>query len=97
MTDMKSVIKFMKKEELIEMLVKIRNWKHPDTKRFLKKYRTCEECWANEWTLAEYKFNMKNLDFVDVLICNEGYVRYYYSKRTCAVDMLIERFGFIEE
>lgn len=94
---MKSLIKFMTKEELVNILVQIRNFKNPRTGKFLKKYKTVEEHWANKWNLAEYKFNMKNLDFVDVLICGEGYVRYYYKRDGEVSDMMKERFGFVEE
>lgn len=90
------VIKFMKKEELVKMLVQIKNFRNPNTGKYHHKYKTHEEHMQNEWNLAEYRFNMKNLDFVDVLICGEGYVR-YYSKQPEVMDMMIERFGFEEE
>lgn len=91
-----TVIKFMKEKDLVDMLVRIRNWKNPNTRKYLRKYRTCDEHWANEWNCAEYKFNMKNLDFVDVLICGEGYVRYSGCSDE-VLDMMRERFGFVDE
>lgn len=91
-----SVIKFMKKDELVGMLVQIKNFKNPVTRKFHHKFQTCEDHWVNQWTLAEHHFNMKNLDFVDVLICGEGYVR-YYGRNERVFEMMRERFGFVDE
>lgn len=91
-----TVIKFMKEKDLVDMLVRIRNWRNPNTKKYLKKYCSAEKHWENEWNLAEYKFNMRNLDFVDVLICGEGYVRYFGCSDE-VLDMMRERFGFVDE
>lgn len=91
-----TVIKFMTKEELVNMLVQIKNFRNPNTGKYHHKFKTSEECWANKWNRAEYKFNMNNLDFADVLICGEGYVR-YYGRCFEVLDMMIRRFGFVEE
>lgn len=91
-----SVIKFMKKEELVNMLIQIKNFRNPNTKKFLKKFKTCEESLANPWTYAEYRFNLKNLDYEDALICGEGYVR-YYGKSEEVLEMMRKRFGFVDE
>lgn len=94
---MKSLIKFVTKEELVNMLIQIRNFRNPNTGKHYKKYKTWQEHMDNKWGRAEHYFQMRNLDFVDVLICGEGYVRYYYNKSTETVDMLKLRFGFLEE
>lgn len=91
-----SVIKFMKKEELVDMLVQIKNFRNPNTGKHFKKYQTCQDHWTNPWNRAEYRFNLKNLDFVDVLICGEGYVRYYGGNED-VLDMMRKRFGFVDE
>lgn len=91
-----SLVKFMTKEELVNMLVQIKNFRNPVTLKYHHPYKTIEENWANKWKRAEYNFNMKNLDFVDVLVAGEGYVR-YYGGNDLTKDMLKERFGFIEE
>ena len=91
-----TMIKFMKKEELVNMLVQIKNFKNPRTGKFHHKFQTQRGHITNKWNLAEYRFNMKNLDFVDVLVCGEGYVR-YYGWSSEVLEMLKERFGFEEE
>lgn len=91
-----SLIKFMTKEELVQMLVQIKNFRNPKTGKFHHCYKTYEAHMNNKWNRAEYKFNLNNLDFVDVLIVGDGYVRYYGC---CGevLDMMKYRFGFTEE
>lgn len=96
MKEIKSLIKFMTEEELVNMLVQIKNFRNPVTGKRHHKCYTVEEHWKNRWNVPEHKFNMKNLDFVDTLICGEGYVRYYGTNEEVLV-MMKERFGFVEE
>lgn len=91
-----SLVRFMTKEELVNMLVQTKNFRNPVTGKRHHKCQTAEEAWANKWNRAEYRFNLKKLDFVDVLICGEGYVR-YYGQTAEVLDMMKERFGFVEE
>lgn len=90
-------IKFMTKEELVNMLIQIKNFKNPITKKHHHKYKTCEENWSDRWNRAKYRFNMNNLDFVDALIYeNGGYVRYHGACEE-VFEMLRIEFGFREE
>lgn len=92
-----TMIKFMTKEELVNMLVQIKNFRNPSTHKFHHGFKTAEECWADKWNQAKYAFNMNNLDFVDPLIYDEGgYVR-YCGRRADVLQMLKEEFGFEEE
>jgi hypothetical protein len=91
-----TMIKFMTKEELVKMLVQIKNFRNPYTHKAHHNYKTCEESWADPWNRAKYKFNMNNLDFADVLVCGEGYVR-YCGRSYEVLEMLEEKFGFEEE
>ena len=89
-----TLVKFMTKEELVEMLVQIKNFKHPVTRKWHHKFKTTEECWADPWNRAKYKFRMDNLDFVDALINDDGgYVRYTGASEE-VLDMLKVKFGF---
>ena len=89
---MVTLIKFMTKEELVNMLVQIKNFRNPMTGKYHKKYVTD----GNKWSMAEHSFRLENLDFVDALICEEGYVR-YTGKSQVVLEMMKERFGFVEE
>lgn len=92
-----TMVKFMNKEELVNMLIQIKNFRNPTTGRYYRKYNTAEESWADRWTWAKSCFNMNNLDFVDPLINPDGgYVR-YTGRSYKVVEMLKEEFGFREE
>lgn len=92
-----TLIKFMTKEELVNMLVQIKNFRNPATGKYHHGFRTDEQCWSDKWVRAKYRFNMNNLDFIDPLIHDEGgYVR-YSGASTEVLEMLIEEFGFNEE
>jgi hypothetical protein len=92
-----TLVKFMTREELVSMLVQIKNFKNPDTGKYHHAFKTCEQHWADRWNCARYRFNMKNLDYVDALVYDDGgYVRY----TGCAYEplmMLKHEFGFREE
>ena len=89
-----TLVKFMTEEELVKMLVQIKNFKNPVTKKHHHCYQ--RNPLSNKWNLAEYSFKLKNLDFVDVLICGEGYVRYSGCSEE-VLQMMKCRFGFVEE
>lgn len=89
-----TLIKFMSKEELIKMLVQIKNFRNPITGKYHHSYRRYGD--NDGWNLAEYRFRLENLDFVDVLLCGEGYVRYTGCSGV-VLDMMERRFGFVEE
>jgi hypothetical protein len=92
-----TLVKFMKQEELVDMLTQIRNFKNPNTGRMHHGYRSNEVSLNDEWNRAKYRFNMNNLDYLDPLMNEEGgYVRY----RGCSEEvlaMLRIKFGFEEE
>jgi hypothetical protein len=92
-----TLVKFMTKEELVNMLIQIKNFINPVTKKRHHCYRTADQCLDDKWHRAKYKFNMNNLDYVDALIYEEGgYVRYTtWCKEV--IDMLKTEFGFEEE
>lgn len=92
-----TLIKFMKKEELVKMLCEIKNFRNPVTGKHHHGFKTCEESWADRWNRARYKFNMNNLDFVDPLIYDDGgYVR-YTGRSFEVLEMLKIEYGFEEE
>ena len=89
-----TMIKFMKKEELVDMIVQIKNFKHPVTHKAHHRYVTGDDAYLDKWNRAKYRFNMNNLDFVDPLMNDEGgYVRYHGASSE-VLDMLKEVFGF---
>ena len=96
MEEMVTLIKFMNKEELVDMIIQIKNFRNPNTGAFHHKYRTCQEKIDDKYRMAKHRFNISNLDYVDILLLDEGYVRY----RGCSeivLSMLKCKFGFSEE
>ena len=92
-----TMVRFMTKEELVDMMIQLRNFVNPNTRKRHHRCRTAEECWADPWNRARYGFNMNNLDYVDALILPDGgYVR-YYGAADDVLDMLKIKFGFEEE
>jgi hypothetical protein len=93
-----TLIKFMTKEELVNMLIQIKNFRNPVTKKRHHGYVTGDEIFKDKWHRAKHKFNMNNLDYVDALIFEDGgYVRYHGACDE-VLDMLKVKFGFeIEE
>ena len=93
----KTLVKFMTKEEFVEMITQIKNFINPVTHKRHHGYGTYEEHLNDPWNRAKYRFNMKNLDFVDTLINDDGgYVRYRGASEE-VMNMLIVKFGFEEE
>lgn len=88
-----TLVKFMTEEELINMLVKIKNFRNPNTGKYHHAYRTNG---GMAWSRAEYGFRLSNLDYVDVLLSKSGYVRYCGCSEA-VLDMMKYRFGFVEE
>ena len=92
-----TLIKFMTKEELVNMLVQIKNFRHPTLHKRCHGYKTGDGAFKDKWRVAKHKFNMNNLDYVDALVFEDGgYVR-YDSAVDEVLDMLKEKFGFEEE
>ena len=92
-----TLIRFMTKEELVDMLVQVKNFKNPVTGKYHHGFKSAEQSLADQWNRAKYRFNMDNLDFVDALINDDGgYVRYHGASEE-VLDMLRIKFGFEEE
>lgn len=92
-----TLMKFMTKEEFVEMITQIKNFKNPVTGKMLHGYGTYTARMNDIWRRAKYRFNMNNLDFVDALINPEGgYVRYHGAQDE-VLDMLKYKFGFEED
>lgn len=90
-------VKFMTKEELVNMLVQIKNFRNPNTGKFHHGFMKTEDHWMDRWSCAKYRFNMNNLDFVDALTYDDGgYVRYHGASEE-VFEMLKTKFGFREE
>jgi hypothetical protein len=88
-----TLIKFMTKEELIKMMSSIKNFKYNG--RCIKPYGHYNE--PNWVTRAKHTFKISRVDYVDVLLVGEGYVRYDSRKDSIIYDMLTELYGFVEE
>lgn len=91
MAKMVTMIKYMKQEELIAMVCECKNLCHPVTgKRHHKQADT-----PRDHVYGRFAFNIKRMDYLDVLLLGEGYVR--YETRTPEVIELLRLYGFVEE
>ena len=91
-----TLVRFMTKEEFVDFITQIKNFRHPVLHRWHHGFKSCEASWSDPYNRAKYRFNMKNLDYADVLIVGEGYVRYHGASEE-VLEMLKVKYGFEEE
>ena len=86
-----TLIKYMKKEELIKMMKSIKKFKMDGR---APKGNTDPNLY---WRRAKHNVQIENIDYIDVLLCDEGYVRVETERYSDVYNLFILKYRFYEE